>query len=110
LICWGSTTPNITEVTPKGSIALEMSFPQGVVTYRAFRDESLPDLNLNLTAGDVNNDDYIDLTDIVLISNDAVNFFKAKINTDINSDNITDQDDLLICYNNSKNFVSVENP
>lgn len=46
LISWGSTNPNITEVTPSGNIALEMSLPAGIYTYRAFRDE----VNLTLNA------------------------------------------------------------
>lgn len=46
LISWGSTNPNITEVTPNGNIALEMSLPAGIYTYRAFRDE----VNLTLNA------------------------------------------------------------
>jgi hypothetical protein len=37
LICWGSANPNITEVTPDGAVALEMSLQQGVYTYRAFK-------------------------------------------------------------------------
>jgi len=39
LICWGSANPNITEVTPDGAIALEMTLPQGLYTYRAFKFE-----------------------------------------------------------------------
>lgn len=37
LISWGSTIPTLTEVTPAGTIALEMSLPQGVYSYRAFK-------------------------------------------------------------------------
>ena len=37
LISWGSTNPTLTEVTPAGTIALEMSLPQGVYSYRAFK-------------------------------------------------------------------------
>ena len=39
LISWGATNPSVTEVTPSGEIALEMSLPQGVFTYRAFKDD-----------------------------------------------------------------------
>lgn len=46
IICWGSAHPNITEVTPAGVIALEMSLPPTIVTYRVFRDEV--DLTLNI--------------------------------------------------------------
>jgi Arylsulfotransferase (ASST)/Bacterial Ig-like domain/Dockerin type I domain len=48
LICWGSTTPTMTEVTPAGNIALEMSLPQGQVSYRVFRDEVNLTLNVKL--------------------------------------------------------------
>ena len=37
LISWGSTNPTLTEVTPDGKIALEMSLPQGIFSYRAFK-------------------------------------------------------------------------
>lgn len=37
LISWGSTSPTLTEVTPAGEIALEMSLPQGIFSYRAFK-------------------------------------------------------------------------
>ena len=37
LIGWGSTVPTMTEVTPDGAVALQLSFPWPIVTYRAFR-------------------------------------------------------------------------
>ena len=37
LISWGSSFPTLTEVTSAGEIALEMSLPQGLFTYRAFK-------------------------------------------------------------------------
>jgi hypothetical protein len=46
LIGWGGSNTTLTEVTPSGSIALEMKYPAGVWSYRAFRDEA--DLTLNL--------------------------------------------------------------
>ncbi|MEO8210638.1 MAG: arylsulfotransferase family protein [bacterium] len=48
LIGWGGTNPTLTEVTPAGSIALEMSLPQNVISYRAFRDEVNLTLNIKL--------------------------------------------------------------
>ncbi len=36
-ISWGSANPSLTEVTPAGEVALEMSLPQGVYSYRAFK-------------------------------------------------------------------------
>lgn len=37
LISWGTANPTITEVTPSGQIALEMTLPQGLFTYRTFK-------------------------------------------------------------------------
>lgn len=48
LICWGQINPNFTEVTPAGVIALQMSLPQGVYSYRVFRDEVNLTINTKL--------------------------------------------------------------
>ncbi len=37
LIGWGTGTPALTEVRPDGTTALELQFPDSVVSYRAFR-------------------------------------------------------------------------
>lgn len=37
LICWGGTTPTITEVQPNGTIAFEGTFSGGIYTYRAYK-------------------------------------------------------------------------
>jgi hypothetical protein len=42
LIGWGSASTTLTEVTPDGRKVTELSFPQGVVSYRAFRHEWPP--------------------------------------------------------------------
>lgn len=39
LIGWGSASTTLTEVTPNGTIAYELSLPSGQMSYRAFRDE-----------------------------------------------------------------------
>jgi hypothetical protein len=39
VIGWGNRNPNLTEVRPDGSIALEMTFNRGTVSYRAFRHD-----------------------------------------------------------------------
>lgn len=41
LISWGATSPAITEVTPSGAIALEISLPQDEFTYRTYKDEGV---------------------------------------------------------------------
>ena len=37
IIGWGATNPTFTEVTPDGHVALELSFPPGVYSYRSYR-------------------------------------------------------------------------
>ncbi len=37
LIGWGSTVPTMTEVTPQGEVAFELTFSWPIVSYRAFR-------------------------------------------------------------------------
>jgi hypothetical protein len=62
-------------------------------------------------SGDVNQDGYIDLADVLQIYNDAGVFLTgAYVLTDLNGDFSTDLSDLLIAYNNSVEFVSVIKP
>src|SRR5712671_5016321 len=42
LICWGATTPTLTEVAPDGSIVSELTFDPAIASYRAFRFEWPP--------------------------------------------------------------------
>ncbi|HET9253122.1 MAG TPA: aryl-sulfate sulfotransferase [Candidatus Eisenbacteria bacterium] len=37
LVGWGSTTPTLTEVDPKGDVVYELTFDPGIFSYRAFR-------------------------------------------------------------------------
>lgn len=61
-------------------------------------------------SGDVNQDGFIDLTDVILVYNEASLFLSGYRNTDTNGDNLTDLTDMLLAYNNSNNFVSMINP
>lgn len=61
-------------------------------------------------SGDVNQDGYVDLTDVTLVFNDAGSFSAGYIVTDLNGDNIVDLTDLTIAFNNSSSFVSVIRP
>jgi len=61
-------------------------------------------------SGDVNQDGFIDLSDVILTYNDASSFVTGYKKTDINGDNITDLSDLLFAYNNSVKFVSLVRP
>ena len=61
-------------------------------------------------SGDVNRDGFIDLSDIVMIHNDASEFTSGYVITDLNGDNIPDLADQLIAYNNSISFISLIRP
>ncbi len=60
--------------------------------------------------GDVNKDGIVDVSDALLIENDALNFATGYIVTDLTGDNFTDASDAAIADNNSANFVSVVLP
>lgn len=55
--------------------------------------------------GDVNQDGVVNLTDIVLVLNNATNFVNGYVVTDLNGDNVTNLTDILIAYNNNVKFV-----
>ena len=61
-------------------------------------------------SGDVNQDGYIDLTDVLTIYNGANNFLTGYVVTDLTGDSIVDLTDILMAYNNSAKFVSVLRP
>lgn len=69
LIGWGGTSPTLTEVTPSGTIALEMKFPTGVFSYRALRDEVNFTLNVKLAVEGMYNaqTDILEKTDTVIV-------------------------------------------
>ena len=71
--------------------------------------DSLP-TEYAIYSGDPNQDGTVDVTDLVRIHNDALNFVSGYVVTDINGDNVTDVSDLIITYNNSINFVGVIRP
>lgn len=76
-------------------------------------NETLVDTSPDLYAfysGDVNQDETIDLTDIVLVFNDGNSFLTGYVNTDTNGDQFVDLTDLVITFNNSNNFISVIKP
>ncbi|MEO8209544.1 MAG: hypothetical protein ABI840_03200, partial [bacterium] len=57
-------------------------------------------------AGDVNQDDVVDLSDAAKVDNDAFNFIAGcRITTDVNYDNFVDVTDGAIVDNNAFNFV-----
>ncbi len=60
--------------------------------------------------GDVNQNGLIDLSDIVLINNNASLFASGYLVTDVNGDNLTDLSDLILTSNNSGKFVQKVTP
>lgn len=61
-------------------------------------------------SGDVNQDGFIDLSDLILIDNDSFNFASGYLNTDLTGDGIVDLNDMIICDNNAFNFVGTISP
>lgn len=59
---------------------------------------------------DVNQDGVVDLTDIVMIFNDASVFATGYIPTDVNGDDLADLSDITLAFNNATAFVSVITP
>ena len=68
------------------------------------------DYDFGFYSGDVNQDGFIDLTDVILIINDANSFVTGYKVTDLTGNNITDLTDALFAYNNSVKFVSLVRP
>lgn len=64
-----------------------------------------------LFSGDVDQNGFIDLDDLLLISNDAGNFLSGNyLSADLTGNGIIDLEDLTICYNNQLNFISIIRP
>lgn len=61
-------------------------------------------------SGDVNQDNFINLDDVIAIYNDAGIFSSGYKVTDVNGDNLSDLTDILIALNNSNNFVAAVKP
>ncbi|MBI2418365.1 MAG: hypothetical protein HYV28_10785 [Ignavibacteriales bacterium] len=63
-----------------------------------------------LYAGDVNQDQFVDFTDLTLVDNDSYNFTGGYVATDINGDAFVDFTDLTLVDNNSYNFIGTIRP
>ena len=60
--------------------------------------------------GDVNQDAVVDVSDIVVIYNDAGNFVSGYVSTDLTGNMFVDISDVVIAYNNSNNSVQLIRP
>lgn len=67
-------------------------------------------LRFGIFSGDVNQDEFADLTDVILIYNNAAVFASGYLSTDINYDDLTDLTDIIFAYNNAQKFVGVKKP
>ena len=61
-------------------------------------------------SGDVNKDNNINLTDVLLVYNAATIFQTGYVVADVTGNNIVDLTDLLITYNNSTKFIIEQRP
>lgn len=60
--------------------------------------------------GDVNQDGYVELSDIIDIFNQSNIFASGYIPQDVNGDTFVDLSDLVLAFNNSSNFVGIVRP
>lgn len=96
------------EILAKGSL-YSYSFTNSAS--QAFGNNlALKGIRYCIYSGDVNQEGHIDLTDLLVINNDATNFVTGYKASDVNGNNITDLRDLIIAYNNSVNFTGVVRP
>ncbi|MBK8550206.1 MAG: hypothetical protein IPL53_03775 [Ignavibacteria bacterium] len=63
-----------------------------------------------LYSGDVTQNGFIDLTDVISVNNNSRDFVTGYVSTDVNGNSVVDLTDVLITYNNSNNFVVSKTP
>lgn len=62
-------------------------------------------------SGDVNQDGFVTLFDVIPIYNNASSFISGYyLKTDLTGDGIVDLTDVTICYNNSTSFIRLRHP
>jgi hypothetical protein len=61
-------------------------------------------------SGDVNQDGFIDFSDLGLIDNDSYNYVTGYVITDLNGDEFIDFSDLGMCDNNAYNYIGCVKP
>ncbi len=62
-------------------------------------------LRYAIYGGDVNQDDIVDLSDVVIVYNSATLFTTGYSQSDVTGDNIVDLSDVVLTFNNSNAFV-----
>jgi hypothetical protein len=63
-----------------------------------------------LYSGDVNQDEFVDFSDLGLVDNDSYNYMSGYLVTDINGDGFIDFTDLGMVDNNSYNYIGTAKP
>ena len=63
-----------------------------------------------LYSGDVDQNGYINLSDVLSIYNDVGGFSIGNVINDLTGDNVVDLNDLLISYYNTNNFIRIRRP
>lgn len=61
-------------------------------------------------SGDINQDGFVDASDLSEVENDVFNSVSGYVVTDVNGDDFVDASDLAIVDNNVFNFVSIRRP
>lgn len=60
--------------------------------------------------GNVNQDELVNISDLIIIDNNAFIYSSGYLAADLNGDNTIDLNDLILCDNNSYNSVSTIKP
>lgn len=105
---WSSVPVSFDPLTSQADYRFNTSESQAYNSNQILVD-STP-VRFAMFSGDVNQNKFVDLTDVTLTYNDASSFVSGYKATDVNGDNITDLFDLLIVYNNSSAFVQAYEP
>lgn len=105
---WSSVPVSFDPLTSQADYRFNTSESQAYNNNQTLVD-STP-VRFAMFSGDVNQNKFVDLTDVTLTYNDASAFVSGYKVTDVNGDNVTDLFDLLIVYNNSSAFVQAFEP
>lgn len=101
---WNSSVISFDALTAQANFDFTLSMTQAYGN-NMIQVDSVP-VEFAVYSGDVNQDGFVNLSDILLTYNDANSFVAGYVKTDLNGDNISDLSDVLIAYNNSANFVA----